>query len=285
MRDYTEGVYPIQVVCEVLGVSRSAYYAYRQGLTHVLSSTKQATCAAVKNVFDTHLRRYGSRRIVAELREQGLMVGRFVVRHRLKEQNLKAIQPRSFVPKTTQTDPSKRRSYNLLLDLAPVLHVNKVYIGDITYIPMSDGTFNYLATWTDFYSRYIVGWAFDKNMEAALVFESLKKAFAKRQPPKGIIIHSDGGGQYMDAEFRKWLADNDALQSMTRVDNHYDNAHAESLFSRFKAELMQNGTFDTFDDAKTAIFEYIEIYYNRIRRHSALGYISPLNFEKKQTKT
>jgi putative transposase len=277
---YTEGLYPLQFVCQVLEVSRSAYYAYRQGLSHRLSTSQQRVSHEVKMVFDTHLRRYGSRRIVAELKEKGLKVGRFVVRKRMSEQNMKAIQPRSFVPKTTQTDPLKRRSENLLLDLPPPEHINRVYIGDITYIPMSNGSFNYLATWTDLYSRYIVGWSFDTHMQASLVFDSLKKAFIKRQPPQGIIIHSDGGGQYMDTEFRIWLDHKQARQSMTRKDNHYDNAHAESLFSRFKAELLQNGAFHTFEDAHLAIFEYIEIYYNRIRRHSALGYLSPENFEK-----
>lgn len=279
--EHTEGLHSTTLVCQVLGVSRSAYYAYRQGLTYVLSSVKQVQSERVTSVFKTHLSRYGSRRIVAELQEQGLAIGRFAVRHRMKEQNLKAIQPRSFVPKTTQTNPLLRRSENLLLNIPPPTQINRVYVGDITYIAMSDGSFIYLATWMDLCSRYIVGWALKTHMEASLIFEALKKAFYKRQPPKGIIIHSDGGGQYMDTEFRIWLSDNDAEQSMTRKDNHYDNAHAESLFSRFKAELMQKGAFDSFDDALTAIFEYIEMYYNPIRRHSALGYLSPKNYEKK----
>lgn len=281
IRDHTEGVYPVSVVCQVLGVNRSAYYAYRQGLSHVLSASKALVSRQVKHVFNTHLSRYGSRRIVAELKDQGFKVGRYVVRQRMKDQDLKALQPRSFVPKTTQTDPLLRRSENLLLDLPPPKQIDRVYVGDITYIPMADGAFTYLATWMDLYSRYIVGWALKTNMEASLVFDALKKAFQKRQPPKGIIIHSDGGGQYMDKEFRIWLNDYPAFQSMTRKDNHYDNAHAESLFSRFKAELMQQGLFDSLEDAQTAIFEYIEIYYNPIRRHSALGYLSPKNFEKK----
>lgn len=231
-------------------MSRSAYYAYKQGLTYVLSDSKNLVSDEVSRVFKAHLSRYGSRRIVAEMQDQGFKVGRFEVR----EQGLKAIQPRSFVPKTTQTDPLLRRSENLLLDLSPPQHINKVYVGDITYIPMADGTFIYLATWMDLCSRYIVGWAVKIHMEGSLVFEVLKKAFAKRHPPKGIIIHTDGGGQYMATNFRIWLNDQEALQSMTRKDNHYDNAHAESLFSRFKAELIQQGTFDTFDDAQTAIF-------------------------------
>ena len=237
----------------------------------------------------THFRRYGSRRIVAELKDKGIAAGRFIVRHRLKDKGLKAIQPRSFVPKTTRTDASLRRSENLLLNLGDIEHVNRVYVGDITYLPMSDGSFSYLATWMDIYSKYVVGWRVKGHMGASIVFEALKSAFLTRQPPKGIIIHSDGGGQYMDAEFRMWRNAQKAQQSMTRkdnhYDNHYDNACAESLFSRFKAELLQNGTFESLEDAQTAIFEYIEMYYNRIRRHSALGYLSPENFEKKQPKT
>ena len=281
VRDYTEGVYRTQFVCDVLGISRSAYYAYKQGQTYVLRGDKKQISIEVNRVFNEHLRRYGSRRIVAELQDEGLKVGRYVVRQRMKEQGLRAIQPRSFVPKTTQTDPLLRRSDNLLLNLPPPEQINKVYVGDITYIPMTDGTFIYLATWMDLCSRYIVGWALKTHMEGSLIFEALKKAFAKRNPPKGIIIHTDGGGQYMATDFRIWLNDNQAQQSMTRKDNHYDNAFAESLFSRFKAELVQQGTFNAFDDAQTTIFEYIEIYYNRKRRHSALKYLSPENFEKR----
>jgi putative transposase len=284
IRRYTEGVYPTDLVCCLLGVSRSAYYAYRQGKTHQLSAAKSALSEQVKASFEEHLSRYGSRRLVAELRDKGFSVGRFAVRKHLNSQGLKAIQPRSFVPKTTQTDPLLRRSDNLLLDLPPPSGSNQVFVGDITYIPLTNGRFAYLGTWMDLYSRYIVGWQLKANMDASLIFEPLKTAFAKRRPPKGIIIHSDGGGQYMDIEFRKWLESKKAKQSMTRKDNHYDNAHAESLFSRFKAELMQKGAFESIEDAQTAIFEYIEIYYNRKRRHSALGYLSPQNFEKKQIK-
>jgi putative transposase len=285
IRDHTEGLFPTNVVCSVLGISRSAYYDYRQGKSHVLSTSKAEVSKVVGRIFKEHLSRYGARRIVAEMQEEGYKVGLYVVRQRMKEQGLRAIQPRSFVPKTTQTDPLLRRSDNLLLDLPPIEQINEVFVGDITYIQMKDGSFIYLATWMDLCSRYIVGWALKTHMEGSLIFEALKKAFAKRQPPKGIIIHSDGGGQYMATDFRIWLNEQEALQSMTRRDNHYDNAFAESLFSRFKAELIQRGTFDAFDDAQTAIFEFIEIYYNRKRRHSSLNYLSPENFEKRHLKS
>jgi transposase InsO family protein len=270
--------YPVQELCRVLGVSRSAYYAWRSGQSYQLKDSKAEISQRVKSIFEEHLGRYGSRRIQAELKDQGLSVGRYQIRNRLKEQGLKAIQPRSFVPKTTQTNPNLCRSPNLLLDLEPVSQINQVWVGDITYIPLINSGWCYLATWMDLYSRLIVGWNLRSSMQAQLVIQSLQKALNWRRPPPGLIVHSDGGGQYMDAEFRALIGKH-YRQSMTRVDNHYDNAHAESLFSRFKAELVQKGAFISLQDAHTAIFEYIEVYYNRKRRHSAIDYFSPANFE------
>lgn len=271
--------YPVQELCKVLGVSRSAYYAWRSGQSYRLKDSKAEISQRVKSVFEEHLGRYGSRRIQAELKDQGLSVGRYQIRNRLKEQGLKAIQPRSFVPKTTQTNPNLCRSPNLLLDMEPVSQINQVWVGDITYIPLINSGWCYLATWMDLYSRLIVGWNLRSSMQAQLVIQSLQKALNWRRPPPGLIVHSDGGGQYMDAEFRALIGKR-YRQSMTRVDNHYDNAHAESLFSRFKAELVQKGAFISLQDAHTAIFEYIEVYYNRKRRHSAIDYFSPANFEQ-----
>lgn len=270
--------FPVAILCEVLRVSRSAYYAWRQGKTHRLSDRKIQISQAVKTVFEKHLQRYGSRRIEAELKESGMAAGRYQIRSRMQEQGLKAIQPRSFVPKTTQTNPNLLRSPNLLLQIECV-RINQVWVGDITYLPMADGTWTYLAIWMDLHSRFIVGWQVSRSLDASLVIRSFEKALQRRRPPPGLVVHSDGGGQYMDADFRKLLATNRCLQSMTRVDNHYDNAFAESLFSRFKTELLRNGTFLDLDDAHTKIFEYMEAYYNRIRRHSALKYKSPQNFE------
>ena len=233
----------------------------------------------VKVVFEEHLQRYGSRRIEAELKEAGYTVGRYQIRRRMQEQGLQAIQPRSFVPKTTQTNPNLRRSPNLLLEMGKVKRVNKVWVGDLTYLPMADGSWSYLATWMDLCSRLIVGWKIGTSLNASLVIHSFEKAWNLRRPPPGLIIHSDGGGQYMDLDFRKMITERQCQQSMTRVDNHYDNAFAESLFSRFKAELLRGSTFANLQQAQELIFEYIEAYYNRKRRHSALQYKSPANFE------
>ncbi len=274
-----ESDFSVVALCAALEASRSAYYEWRRGKSHRLKEEKSDVGRQVKMIFDKHLQRYGSRRIEAELKEKGIGAGRSQIRSRMREQGLKAIQPRSFVPKTTQTNPNLRRSENLLLQIGVVVRLNQVWVGDITYLPMADGSWSYLAVWMDLCSRLIVGWDLSRSLDAALVIRSLQKALWRRKPPPGLIVHSDGGGQYMDAEFRALLALNKCRQSMTRVDNHYDNAFAESLFSRFKAELLRGGAFLDFEDAHTAIFEYIEVYYNRTRRHSALKYKSPENFE------
>jgi transposase InsO family protein len=272
-------LYQLDLLCSIFKVSRSAYYAWRKGDSHRPSVQKLELAKVVKSIFEEHLARYGARRIQAEMLGRGLQIGRYQIRSLMRQEGLKAIQPRSFVPKTTQTNPNLQRSPNLLLELDEVTQINQVWVGDITYIPLVGSKWCYLATWMDLHSRLIVGWALQDSMNAQLVIRSFRKAIDSRRPPPGLIVHSDGGGQYMDLEFRGLLA-NKYRQSMTRVDNHYDNAHAESLFSRFKSELIGGGTFINLDDANTVIFEYIEVYYNRKRRHSGINYFSPANFEQ-----
>jgi putative transposase len=270
-----------RVLCSVFGKSRSAFYAWLNGESHQLNAQKLSVKGEVKQVFELHKRRYGSRRIEVELKEKGFKAGRYQIRNRMQEQGLKAIQPRSFVPKTTQTNPNLFRSPNLLLEMDEVDVTDKVWVGDITYLALADGSWAYLAVWMDLYSRMIVGWKIAISMDAILVIDSLEKAILWRDPKPGLIIHSDGGGQYMDKEFRQLLARRKLIQSMTRVDNHYDNAFSESLFSRFKAELAEEIPFQNLQDAHAKSFEYIEVYYNRKRRHSSLDYISPHAFEVK----
>jgi putative transposase len=152
-------------------------------------------------------------------------------------------------------------------------------VGDITYIAMANGAFLYLAVWLDLYSRRIIGWQLEDNMKEELVMAAFKKACQNRSPPQGLIIHSDRGGQYAGNAFRKLIDGKKIIQSMSRADNAYDNAFMESCFSRFKAELMQDGAFTSKEDAQTEIFEYIQMYYNPVRRHSSLNYVRPVNFE------
>ena len=237
---------------------------------------------SIISIFQQHRRRYGVRRVSAELKAAGrVKAGAYKVRKVLREHGLKAIQPRSFVPKTTDSRHSYTISPNLLLEQALPTRPNKVWVGDITYIPLTGGTYGYLSVWMDLYSRKIIGWHLDDNMREALVVEAFKKALMSRCISEEIIIHSDRGGQYAGNKFRRLVHSKPGvLQRMSRADNPYDNAFMESCFSRFKTELLQDGAFDNLQDANTEIFEYIEMYYNTKRRHSALNYLSPMNFEK-----
>ena len=279
--------YCVKTLCHTLEVSRSAYYAYCKGDTYIVSDVQEALSIQVSQVFHVHKRRYGSRRISKELQNQGIQVGRCATRTIMKEQALRAIQPKSFVPKTTNSRHTLGYAPNLLADRAFPTTPNEVYVGDITYLPTTYGKWLYLSTWMDLYSRRIVGWKVDTNMEESLIIELLEQALYKQSPSEGLIIHSDRGGQYAGASFKILLTDHHCQQSMSAADNPYDNAFAESLFSRFKAESLPNGGYESKQQAISLIYEYIEMYYNTERLHSSLNYQSPSEYEKRyyQSKT
>jgi putative transposase len=153
-------------------------------------------------------------------------------------------------------------------------------VGDIAYLPLQDWDWAYLATWMDLFSRKIIGWHLADSMTAELVIEAFRKAILRERLPPGMIAHSDRGGQYVDTEFRELLNQRGFEQSMCRADETYDNAYAESLFSRYKAELLEGGAFADLEQARSETFAFIEGYYNRIRLHSSLGYLSPEEFER-----
>lgn len=234
----------------------------------------------VKQTFWEHKRRYGSRRLLVELQEQGYGMGRHRLRKLMSQQGLTAIQPRSFVPRTTDSRHGKRTCPNLLLGQPLPTAPNLVWVSDITYLPLVNGQWGYLSSWMDLFSRKIVGWQVDSHMKDELIISALRKALNARNPAAGLIAHSDRGGQYVSDELRALLNDHHIHQSMSRADDPYDNAFAESFWSRFKAEVLEGGAFLDLEDARTEIFDYIEMYYNRIRRHSSLGYKSPLTFEE-----
>ena len=235
--------------------------------------------AQLTAVFRAHKRRYGVRRICAVLKEKQIRVGKHKCRRVLKQQGLKAIQPRSFVPRTTQSQHPYPISPNLLLDRAVPAKPNEVWVGDITYLPLCGGGWAYLSVWMDLYSRRIVGWHLESHMREELVIASLNKALQTRRVKPGLILHSDRGGQYAGGAFRKGLAKRKIEQSMSRADDPYDNAAMESFFSRLKAELLEDGAFDNLEDARIELFEFIEMYYNTLRKHSSLNYQSPMEYE------
>jgi transposase InsO family protein len=262
-------------------VSESAYHAYASGKSYVLSPRKAALAAQVKETFYLHRRRYDARRIAAELTAQGHQAGRFSVRALMKRQDLQAIRSRRFTPRTTDSRHTVAPSPNLLLDgrNAP-RRPREVLVGDITYLPLRSGKWSYLASWQDKFSKRVVGWAVAERMTEELVISAFAKAVSGGGVERGTVIHTDQGSQYVSTRFRALLQANGCLHSMSRRGNCYDNAMAESFFSRYKAELLEGGVFEDVSQARSETFIYIEGYYNRVRRHSALGYKSPEDFER-----
>jgi transposase InsO family protein len=197
----------------------------------------------------------------------------------MSQQNLKAIQPKSFKPKTTDSRGTLAAP-NLLAQIkVEECAIGKIVVGDITYVPMRNGRWCYLAVWQDKITRRIIGWSLQDSMTAELLISALHKAIRKGLIKAGAVIHSDRGSQYASTAFRFLLQQNGFRQSMSGKGSCYDNAQAESFFSRFKAELIEGGVFEDIEQARSEIFSYIEGYYNRVRLHSGLGYKSPLEFE------
>jgi transposase InsO family protein len=229
------------------------------------------------------MKRYGARRIVAALANcKAIKLSRQTVGEIMKEEGLKAIQPRSFVPRTTNSKHGKRVCENLLLNQPKPTQPNQVWVSDITYMPLKDGKWAYLSAWQDLYTKKIVGWQLEDNMREDMVREPLVKALLKRKKTElPLIIHSDRGGQYLSDNMKEVVKNFTINQSMSRADDPYDNATAESLWSRLKAELdMPKKGYDSIEILRSILFEYIEGYYNRLRLHSSLGYKTPVEFEE-----
>jgi len=262
-------------------VSPDAFYKWRAGKSYQPGERKRKLAEKVKTVFYFHRQRYGARRIAAQLQAEGVAVGRRQVGRLLREENLQAIRPRRFMPRTTDSKHGFGYSENLLKDKtnAPT-DKGEVVVGDITYLRLKTGKFCYLATFQDKLTRRIVGWQVSETMTAQLVIDAINMARRRFLIKKKAIIHTDRGSQYASVEYRRLLYINGLRQSMSGKGNCYDNAQAESFFSRFKAELIEDGEFENITQARTEIFSYIEGYYNRIRRHSSLGYKSPMEYEK-----
>ncbi len=260
----------------MMRVSPSAYYAYARGKTYRESAAQKICREMVRTCFYEHRRRYGSRRIAAQLK-----IGRAAARSAMRREGLKAIAPKAFVPKTTDSKHNLRVSPNLLQNgINAPAEKGVVMVGDITYLPLLGGGFCYLACFQDKFTRRIVGWSVSIRMTAQLVMDAFSSARRRGLIKRGAIVHTDRGSQYAAVEYRRLLYIGGFRQSMSRKGNCYDNAQAESFFSRFKAELIENGVFESVADAKSEVFSYIEGYYNRIRLHSGIGYRSPLEFEK-----
>lgn len=268
-------------VCDTLEVSRSGFYAWRHSALSLRAAKDQELIPIVHDIFWTHQRRYGARRIAAELRRRDILCGVGRVAKLLKSQGLQAIQPKSFKPKTTESRHRLGYNDNLLAGRPSPSRVNEVWVGDITYIPLRTGRFGYTAFLLDLYSRKIVGWSYRSLMNEDLVIEAMQGAIHRRQPDAGLIHHSDRGGQYAAGRYRAILRRASMLQSMSGADNCYDNAFMESCFGTMKTEL-QLEDYGSDAEANREISEYVD-YYNNSRLHSSLGYVTPSEFEAQKT--
>jgi putative transposase len=270
----------VSLLCETLDVSRSAYYAWRQNECSQRAREDNRMRPMIGSIFREHKRRYGARRIAFELAERGETCSRRRVSRLMEEMELVAIQPKSFQPRTTDSRHTLGYSPNLLIDAPPPEAIDQVWVGDITYVPLSGGDFLYLALLMDLYSRRIVGWDLQDHMQEGLVLAALRAAIALRQPPPGLIHHTDRGGQYAGGEYRSMLARARMLQSMSRGNDCYDNAFMESCFGTIKTELEMK-PYRNEQVARKEIPDYIR-YYNTRRRHSALKYRIPEEFEHRR---
>lgn len=231
----------------------------------------------VAAVFLQHRRRYGTRRIVDELRDRGHACGRRRVAKLMKTRGLRAIQPKSFKPRSTESRHRLGYSPNLLLETAEIAACNPLWVGDITYLPIRGGAFSYLAMLMDKHSRRIVGWRIAEDMTERLVLQTLKDAIQARRPGASLIHHTDRGGQYAGNDYRAILRRAGMLQSMSRANNCYDNAFMESCFGTIKTEL-EISEYENHRAAEVDLRDYIA-YYNHRRKHSSLGYLTPSQFE------
>lgn len=267
----------LRQICTTLQLPRSSFY-HAAGPSS--SAAKDAQLGGlVEEIFKRNRRRYGYRRIGQELGDHGIVCAPCRLRRVMKQRGLRAIQPRHYLPKTSD-GRADRPCANLLTQEPLPQKPNKAWAGDITFIPTAAGWL-YLAVVMDLASRRIVGWSLAAHMRSELVVRALQQALQSRPKAPGLLFHSDRGSQYGSRAFRAVLARAGMRQSMSSRANPYDNAWSESFMGTLKREMLQGGCFADATDAKLELFEYIEGYYNSRRKHSAIGYLSPNQFETK----
>ena len=265
--------FAVRLMCRVLSVSPSGYYAWRDRRPSVRAQRRAALDGKVREAFAAERGRAGAPRL-----SRRLETGRRQVAESLRRQGLRAKAARKFKA-TTNSNHSLPVAENLLQQDFTAQRRDQVWVGDITYIDTAEGWL-YLAAVLDLYSRKIVGWSMSDRMTAVLVCDALRMALFRRHRPRGVIMHSDRGSQYCSREHRALLDAHGLIASMSAKGNCYDNAAMESWNHSLKVEAIHGERFDTRAQAKAHVFDYIEVYYNRNRLHSTLGYLSPDEFER-----
>jgi putative transposase len=272
--------YPVRILCDVLEVSPAGYYAWRSRPESRRSTANRQIVNDIKRVYRDTYGRYGSPRIHVELKAQGRGASRGRIERLMRRHGIRAIMARPYRVRTTDSRHGLPIAPNLLDRNFVAPAPNCVWLADITYVETDQGWL-YLATVMDLYSRRIVGWAMADHLRTELPLAALRMAIAAKQPGPGLIHHSDRGVQYASEDYRKVVQSAGFHASMSRKADCYDNAPMESFFHTLKTELVHHRHYATRAEATRDIFAYIEGFYNRIRRHSAIGYISPIEMELK----
>ena len=273
MIDAEKATYPITFMCALLGVPRSSFYAWRNRVESTVAARRRELARQVRRVFDEHQGRYGCRRVAAQLNREGHECSVGLIADLMRELGLTACQPRGYKRTTLPDDESVDRPDLLERDFAAAAPGQRL-VGDITYLRTGQGWL-YLATVIDLCTRMVVGWQLANHMRTGLVIDALRMAITHGRVAPDAVFHSDRGCQYTSAQFAEFCAGANVRTSVGRTGVCWDNAAAESFFATLKNEMYHRQRFDTHTHARFAVAEYIEVYYNRKRLHSALGYRTP----------
>jgi transposase InsO family protein len=278
-----KGEHSIRGLCELLGVSPSGYYKWRYAQPSARQREDASLAVKIAAAHRQSRGNYGAPRIVAELRDQGTKTSRRRCARLMQDQELRGRKRHSRKPRTTDSRHDRPVAENRLAKCPAPTQANQIWITDITYLQTSEGWL-FLAAILDKWSRRVVGWACAPTLHASLVLATLYRAIRNRCPEPGLLHHSDRGSQYVDADYLQALAATGIERSMSRAGNCYDNAAMESFWSTLKTETgLEEGLLLSRAQTELAVFDYIETFYNPVRRHSSLGYLSPVAFEKQQT--
>ena len=266
----------IERMCHVFDVSQSGYHSWKNRPTSQRELSNEDLTVKIRIEFRKHKRRYGSPRITKSLKRQGISCSRNRVARIMKNEGLVAKQKRRF-RKTTDSDHNFPTAPNILAGKFDCTEVNRIWVSDITYIWTLEDWL-YVCAILDLCSKEVIGWSISENIDSQLALKAFTRACESKNPKPGVIFHTDKGVQYACEAFREALKEKNMIQSMSRKGNPYDNAVSESFFNTLKTEEVYQHTYFTKQQARTSIFEYIEIYYNRVRLHSSLGYLTPMEF-------
>jgi transposase InsO family protein len=275
------GAYPVRRMCRLLGVSTAGFYAAQRRRPSPRAQQDQGLRLRVRAAHTKSRRTYGAPRVHAELRAQGVLVAKKRVARLMREDGLVGLRPRRWV-RTTDSTHAHPVAPNVLqrqFGVDQVAGLDRVWVSDLTYVPTREGWL-YLAIVLELASRRVVGWALRETLDADLALAALRMALADRRPAPGLLHHSDRGSQYACGEYRTLLAAHGLAASMSKQGDCWDNAVAESFFATVETEVIMEADWPTRDAARQAIFAYIETWYNRERRHSSLGYRSPVQYER-----